>query len=143
MGEPANRVLWYWVAVGFIAYLALPWYAIQDANGLSRIGQVFSGEPAGNGLLQAAAYGRPWLGLGLLGLAVAAMAAFLPPGRRQGAVLLMGGGFGLLALLASGFLIGAHGWAFESITSGWGELDARQPGMGWGGVMALAALTTL
>jgi iron(III) transport system permease protein len=143
MGEPANRALWYWIAVGFLAYLVLPWYAIQDASGLSRIGQVFSGEPAGNGLLQAAAYGRPWLGLGLLGLAVAAMAAFLPPGRRQGAVLLMGGGFGLLALLASGFLIGAHGWAFESITSGWGELDARQPGMGWGGVMALAALTTL
>lgn len=143
MGEPANRALWYWVAIGFLAYLVLPWYAIQDANGLSRIGQVFSGEPAGNGLLQAAAYGRPWLGLGLLGLAVAAMAAFLPPGRRQGAVLLMGGGFGLLALLASGFLIGAHGWAFESVTSGWGELDARQPGMGWGGVMALAALTTL
>lgn len=143
MRESANRALWYWVAVGFLAYLVLPWYAIQDANGLSRIGQVFSGEPAGNGLLQAAIYGRPWLGLGLVGLAAAAVAAFMPPGRRQGAVLLVGGGFGLLALLASGFLIGAHGWAFESVTSRWGELDARQPGMGWGGVMALAALTVL
>jgi iron(III) transport system permease protein len=143
MREPANRTLWYWVAIGFLAYLVLPWYAIQDANGLARVGQVFSGEPTANGLLQATVYGRPWLGLGLLGLAVAATGSLLPPGRRQGAILLAGGGLGLPALLASGFLIGAHGWAFESITSSWGELDARQPGMGWGGVMALAALTTL
>src|SRR5512140_1746906 len=104
MAEPANRALWYWVAIGFIAYLILPWYAIQDANGLARIGQVFSGEPAGNGLLQAVAYGRPWLGLGLVGLAVAAAAALLTPGRNQGVLLLMGGGVGLLALLVSGFL---------------------------------------
>jgi iron(III) transport system permease protein len=143
MREPANRMLWFWVAAGFLAYLVLPWYAIQDANGLAQVAQVFSGEPAGNGLLQATAYGRPWLGLGLLGLAVAAAAALLPPGRRQGAILLAGGGLGLLALLASGFLIGAHGWAFDSITSDWGELGARQPGMGWGGVVALTALTTL
>jgi iron(III) transport system permease protein len=81
MREPANRTLWFWVAAGFLAYLALPWYAIQDANGLTQVAQVFSGEPAGNGLLQATVYGRPWLGLGLLGLAVARLRCC----RRDGA----------------------------------------------------------
>ncbi|HMA08364.1 MAG TPA: iron ABC transporter permease, partial [Ramlibacter sp.] len=74
-------------------------------------------------------------------LAVAAAAALLEPGRRQGGVLLMGGGVGLLALLASGFLIGAHGWAFDALTNRWGELGRAQPGMGWGGFVVLTALT--
>jgi iron(III) transport system permease protein len=143
MNVPANRVLWLWVAVGSLAYLGLPWYAIQEANGLLMIAQVFGAERAGNGLLQATVYGRPWLWLGLAGLAVAAVGACLQPGRRQGAVLLAGGGLGLLALLASGFLIGARGWAFESLTASLGELGARQPGIGWGGFVALAALMML
>lgn len=138
-----NKPLWLWIVVGSLAYLALPWYAIQEANGLLMIPQVFSQEQAGNGLLQAASYGRPWLWLGLLGLAVAAAGACLVPGRRQGAVLLAGGGLGLLALLASGFLIGARGWAFEGVTASLGELGARQTGMGWGAFVALVALMML
>jgi iron(III) transport system permease protein len=80
---------------------------------------VFANEQAGNGLMQAASFGRPWLWLGLAGLVVAAAGAALPAGRRQGAVLLAGGGLGLLALLASGFSIGARGWSFESMTRTW------------------------
>jgi hypothetical protein len=94
MNLSVNKPLWLWVAVGVLAYLALPWYAIQDANGLRLIPQVFSQEQAGNGLLQAARYGRPWLWLGLLGLLVAAVGALLPAGRRQGAVLMAGGCLG-------------------------------------------------
>ncbi len=143
MNAAANRSLWLWVAVGALAYVVVPWYAIQDANGLLAGTHVFTDERAGNGLLQAAAYGRSWLWLGLAGLLVAAVAACLPPGRRQGALLLAGGGFGLLALLAGGFLIGARGWAFESLTQGLGELAVRQWGMGWGGFLALTALLML
>lgn len=83
----ANRPLWAWVALGVLGYLAFPWYAQQDANGLLALGQVFGDAPAANGLLQAALYGRPWLWLGLLGLAVAGVGAALPAGRRQGAAL--------------------------------------------------------
>ncbi len=140
MGVSANRTLWFWIVAGGLAYLLLPWYAIQNANGLSKIFQVFSAEQSGNGLMQAAVYGRPWLWLGLLGLAVAAIGAGMTPGRRQGAVLLAGAGLGLLALVVSGFLIGARGWAFESISASLGELGARQPGIGWGGFVALTAL---
>ena len=44
MNNKSNLALRLWIAAGLLAYIALPWYAIQDANGLSRIGQVFSGE---------------------------------------------------------------------------------------------------
>ena len=138
-----NRPLWAWVALGVLGYLAFPWYAQQDANGLQALGQVFGDAPAANGLLQAALYGRPWLWLGLLGLAVAGVGAALPAGRRQGAVLAAGGALGLAGLLASGFAIGARGWSHDWMNAAWGELAARQPGMGWGGFVALSALLVL
>ncbi|PTT16205.1 iron ABC transporter permease, partial [Acidovorax sp. HMWF029] len=131
-GASVNRPLWVWVAVGVLGYLAFPWYAQQDANGLLAVGQVFSGEQAANGLMQAALFGRPWLWLGLVGLVVAGLGACLPAGRKQGAVLVAGGALGLAALLLSGFAIGARGWAFEWMNTSLGELGARQPGMGWG-----------
>ena len=121
----------------------MPWYAIQDGNGLLAMGQVFGGERTANGLLQALAHGRPWLAVGVAGLAAAAVAALLPPGRRQGAWLVVGAGAALLALLASGFLIGARGWAFETFTQAFGEFGGRQPGIGWGGAVALVALVML
>ena len=138
-----NRAIWLWLLMGGMGYIALPWFAIQDTNGLLAIPQVFGGKKAGNGLVHAALFGRPWLWLGLVGLVVAGAGAFMPPGRKQGAVLLLGGGFGLIALLACGFLIGARGWAFESITAAIGAMAVGQPGMGWGGFVALTALLVL
>jgi iron(III) transport system permease protein len=143
MTDAGNRSLWLWIAAGSLAYVLLPWYAIQDGNGLLMGLRVFGEEQAGNGILQAVVHGRPWLWGGLAGLAVAAAAACLSPGKRQGAVLMLGGGAGLLALLASAFLIGARGWAFDAITASLGELGSRQPGIGWGGFIALTALTML
>ena len=73
-----------WVAVGALAYLLLPWYAVQDGNGLMAVGRVFAGEDTANGLLQATLHGRRWLLLGLVGLAIALAAALMQPGRAQG-----------------------------------------------------------
>jgi iron(III) transport system permease protein len=126
-----------------LAYLLLPWYALQDGNGLAAIGRVFAGEETGNGLLQAALYGRPWLGLGLVGLAITLAASFMQPGRAQGRVLLLGGLTGALGLTASGFLIGARGWSFGWLNAAFGELAHNQFGIGWGGFVALAALLVL
>ena len=47
--QGANHALWAWVLIGLAAYLVLPWYAIQDANGLTQIGAVFSDEPEPSG----------------------------------------------------------------------------------------------
>ena len=105
--------MWAWLVVGVLGYLVFPWYAQQDANGLLAVGQVFSGEQAANGLMQAALFGRPWLWLGLAGLVVAGLGACLPAGRKQGTLLVAGGALGLAALLLSGFAIGARGWALN------------------------------
>ena len=139
----ANRPLWVWLLIGILGYVLLPWYAQQDSNGLLAVTRVWSDEQAGNGLLQALHWGRPWLLLGLAGLGVAGVGVLLAAGRKQGAWLAAGGALGLLALLLSGFSIGARGWAFEWMTHSLGELGARQPGMGWGGFVVLTALLML
>ncbi|GAB1386975.1 iron ABC transporter permease [Melaminivora sp.] len=138
-----NRLLWAWLAVGLAALLLLPWFAIQEANGLTRLALVWSDERAGNGLMQALRWQRLWLLAAPLGLALAALAALLPAGRRQGTLLLAGPGLALLALLAGGFAIGARGWAFEWLTSHWGELAIRQWGLGWGAFGVFTSLLML
>ncbi len=139
----ANRALWAWLLVGSAALVLLPWFAVQDASGLTRILQVWSDERSGNGLMQALHWQRVWLLAAPAGLLVAALAASLAPGRRQGALLIAGPGLALLALLASGFAIGARGWAFDWLNGTWGELAVRQWGMGWGAFGVLASLLML
>jgi iron(III) transport system permease protein len=124
MHGSANRALWVWAAAGALGWLLLPWYAIADGNGLLRIPQVFANEAAGSALMQAVAYARPWLWFGIAGFALAACAAAMPPGRRQGGVLLAGAGGALAALLVAGFTL-------------------KQPGIGWGGFAVLASLLVL
>lgn len=129
--------------MGLLAYLIFPWYALQDSNGLLSVPQVFSNSQAGNGLMQAWAFGKPWLWCGLAGLAVATFAAGIAPGKRQGAVLMAGAGMGALSLIFSGFAIGAKGWSFAWLNAWAGELNAQQFGIGWGGFVALSALVVL
>ncbi len=139
----ANRPIWAWLLIGALGYLAVPWYAVQDANGLTRMGQVFGDEQSANGLMQVLAHGRGWLLWGVGGLAIAAGGAALPPGRRQGAALLAAGVLGLGGLLVSGFFIGARGWSYEWLNAAFGELTVKQFGMGWGAAVVLAALAVL
>ncbi|MDB5872361.1 MAG: binding--dependent transport system inner rane component family protein [Ramlibacter sp.] len=139
----ANTAIWWCLALGFAGYLVLPWYALQDSNGLMAIPGVFGGEDTANGLVQAAAYGRIWLWLGLVGLAIAAVAATRPPGKTQGTLLIAAGVVGAGGLALSGFLIGAKGWSSELLASLFGELSKNQFGVGWGGFVALASLVVL
>jgi iron(III) transport system permease protein len=138
-----NAALLGWTMLGLLAYLLLPWYALQDGNGLAAVGQGFAGGDTANGLMQAATQGRPWLGLGLGGLAITLAAAALEPGRAQGRLLLLGGLVGAVGLAASGFLVGAKGWSFAWLNASFGELSSNQFGIGWGGFVALASLIVL
>ena len=117
-----NRPLWACVAAGAVGYLLLPWSIQESGPWLAS----FAGGAAANGAWHAALGGRPWLWSGVVALLVAAFAALLPPGRRQGRWLLAAGALGAGALLASGFVLGA-----------------KQPGMGIGACVALAALLVL
>ncbi|MDR6452419.1 ABC transporter permease [Variovorax paradoxus] len=139
----AQRWIRAWVALGLAAYLLLPWYAIQDATWYEAVPQVFGRAEGANGLMQAATQGRGWLFIGLAGLAMCAIGAWLPAGRAQGRWLLAGGAIGAFGLAIAGFAIGARGWSFEALNALFGELAINQFGIGGGGFVALTALTML
>ena len=140
MKKNPNQAIRIWLALGLLAYLLLPWYAIQDTAWYSVLPQILGGPETANGLLQALLHGRLWLGLGLLGLAIATLGLGVAPGKVQGGWLLAGGLTGFMGLLVSGFLIGAKGWSFELLNTLWGELASRQFGIGSGAFLALLSL---
>lgn len=132
-----------WIVLGLLAYIALPWYAIQDTAWYQVLPQVFGAAETGNGFTQALVHGRKWLLVGMAGLVIAAAGLGMPPGRKQGAWLLAGGMTGGLGLLAQGFLVGAKGWSFEPLNARFGELAVSQFGMGAGGAVVFASLVIL
>jgi iron(III) transport system permease protein len=138
-----NRPIRLWLLVGLLAYGLLPWYAIQDTAWYSVLPQVFDGPESANGLLQVFVHGRIWLGLGLAGLALSAIALLMPPGRPQSSWLIAGGVLGFGGLLVSGFLIGARGWSFAWLNAQFGELAVNQFGIGIGAFVVLVALVML
>ena len=123
-----QRAILGWLLTGLAAYLLLPWYFLQNETLWRALPRLFEAPDAANGLMHAAAYGRLWLWTGVFGLATAGAAMLLPSGRRQGLLLLAGAGCGLVGLLAGGFLFGKA---------------VSQPGLGWGGFVALLALLML
>jgi iron(III) transport system permease protein len=143
MNKNPNLAIRLWLITGLLAYLVLPWYAIQDTAWYSVLPQIFGGTETANGMLQALLYGRVWLALGLAGLGIAAMGLTVPPGKSQGTWLLAGGLLGFLGLLLSGFMIGAKGWSFEVLNAQFGELAVNQFGIGIGAFMALLALVMI
>lgn len=142
-GQAVNSGIWWWIALGVIAYVVFPWYAIQDTNGLLSIPQVFSNEQAGNGLMQTFAFKRIWLVCGLVALALAAIGASMQPKKQQGTVLFVAGLLGVVGIFLSGFSIGAKGWSFEWLNQSFGELSVAQFGIGWGGFLALSSLVVI
>ena len=138
-----RRTVGAWLLLGLAAYALLPWYFQQDQGLLKALPGVFGGPDTASGVVQALRHGKPWLWLGLLGLALAAAGWRLPPTRAQGWLLLGGGALGAGGLLASGFTIGARGWSFETLTALLGALPAGQFGIGLGGALALLALLML
>ncbi|MCB8745734.1 iron ABC transporter permease [Rhodoferax sp. U2-2l] len=143
MNKHPNQAIRLWLVLGLLAYLLLPWYAIQDTAWYSVLPQIFAGPETANGLLQTVAHGRVWLGLGLVGLGLCAVSLWLPAGRAQSGWLLGGGLLGFVGLLASGFMIGARGWSFAALNTQFGELAVNQYGIGIGAFIALLALVML
>lgn len=128
---------------GFLAYLLLPWYAIQDTSWYQALPGIFAEGDAANGLVQAFKQGRSWLLIGLVGLALCCVGALQRPGRAQGRWLLAGGLIGALGLAIAGFTIGARGWSIAALNTTFGELAVNQFGIGAGGFVALVALILL
>ena len=139
----AQRVVLGWLLVGFAAYALLPWYFPQNLTLLKSMAGIFGGSETASGVLQAVAHHKPWLWIGLAGLAVAFVGWRLPVGRTQGWTLVAGAAVGLAGLLIGGFTIGARGWSFEVLNGLFGELASGQFGVGLGGALALLSLLML
>jgi iron(III) transport system permease protein len=132
-----------WALLGLAAFVLLPWYLPQNTTLLRSLAGVFGGAETASGLVQALRHGKPWLWLALPGLAAALVAWCMPAGRAQGKVLVAGVGVSLVGLLATGFAIGATGWAFEPLNAAFGELPGGQFGIGLGAAIVLLALLML
>ena len=131
------------IALGVLAYLLLPWYAIQDTAWYAVLPQVFSQGDAANGVVQALGQARAWLLAGVAGLALCTVGALRRPGRAQGGWLLAGGLLGVLGLALAGFAIGARGWSAGWLNTLFGELAVNQFGLGAGGFVAITMLLML
>ena len=140
MTKNPNRAVRLWLVIGLVAYVALPWYAIQDTAWYSVLPQVLGGPESANGAVQALVHGRKWLLVGLIGLVMAAIGLSMPAGRAQGNWFLSGGLLGFFGLLISAFSIGSKGWSFELFNAQFGELSTNQFGIGIGAFFALLAL---
>ncbi|MBI4183958.1 MAG: iron ABC transporter permease [Proteobacteria bacterium] len=134
-----------WLAVGWVGYALLPWYAIDGGFwGFDW----FSGYPAelasAPGLLAGLTQGRIWLlpiALPLLAPVLVLRAERSDP--RLAAVLVAAGALGFGYTLLQGFAIGLNGWSWDSFEALFGPLADRQFGMGYGALLVLAAFLFL
>ncbi len=139
-----QRALQGWVVLGLLGFALLPWYFLQQMTLAEAMPGIWAGAETASASVQALHHGRPWLWTGLAGLLVCGLAvARVWSARMQGILLLLGGGLGLLGLVASGFAIGATGWSFELLQAWWGDLPTGQFGMGWGAALVLLSLVIL
>ena len=145
-----DRVALGWTVGGALAYLLLPWYALQDGGSqsglMNALGSLWSsgltaeGEIA-NGLVQALSQGRGWLLIGLLGFATAAFGIWRDARAADGRLVAFGGLLAGGSLLACGLAIGARGWSSPWLEALFGEIESTQFGIGWGGTCALLSAT--
>ena len=143
MNKNPNRAVRLWLVVGLLAYVALPWYAIQDTAWYSVLPQILGGPETSSGIVQALVHGRKWLLVGLIGLMMATVGLSMPAGRAQGNWFVAGGLVGFLGLLISAFSIGSKGWLFELLNAQFGALATNQFGIGIGAFFALLALVMI
>ncbi len=132
-----------WLLLGWLGFVALPWYWPQDGGSPAWLAGVWGGAETASGLVQVLRHGRPWLLFAPAGLLLGSLGWWLPAGRRQGGWLVTGAALALIGLLASGFAITAQGWAFEGLAAGFGALGLGQPGMGLGAAVVLLSLLAL
>ncbi len=134
----------FWLAVGAIGFLFVPWYALQDSVfALSWIPD-FTTKEAAPALLQIFPLGKVWLAPLPLALAAAAVLPFVTMERRARATLLVAvGATGFVCLFVQGFAIGPAGWSFESLSALLPPLPRGQYGMGLGAALAATSFGML
>ena len=104
-----------WSIAGLLAAVVLPWYALQEGldSGVWLSG-LWSSEDYASGLGQILAQGKWWLAPVLAALVACLAVALLPLEReRQGTLLLLASGIGLVLFVAQALGIGLRGWTAD------------------------------
>jgi iron(III) transport system permease protein len=139
-----RNALAFWLAVGAVGFLCVPWYAL-DASVLSTVWlRDFTGKGNAPALLQGWQHGRTWLlpSGALLLVGAWLLSSRLDRSLRAYALLILGA-TGFLYTLGQGFAIGAQGWSFETLARAFGPLTGNQLGMGLGAALTLSAFAML
>ena len=143
--QPANPVLIFWIAIGLVGFLAVPWYGVEDFFKFEWLidGYPFDADyaPAAFLLVQAE---KLWLAPLILPL----LAPFAVLLKRKSdplyaRVLIVAGAIGLGWIILQGFSIGIRGWNFGWLRVFLGDLNDRQYGMGYGGMLVTVAFLFL
>lgn len=133
-------------AIALLAALLLPWYLVQDGIGvLSYADGGWLTDPDGAPALgMILTEGRWWLWPAVLAPLAGLAAALLPLSRpARSWLFLLAGGVGVALLAAQGWSIGPRGWMAPWLQTAFGETEARQYGIGWGGTLVSSALCVL
>ena len=125
-----RQAIAFWLAVGAIGFLCVPWYALEPSVMSTGWLRDFTNKNSASGLLQVWRHGRTWLlPVGLLLLSGGAL--LLPRLDRNARAhgLLALGAIGFVYTLGQGFAIGPQGWSFEALSDAWGPIAGKQYGM--------------
>lgn len=143
--QPANPVLIFWIAIGLVGFFAVPWYGVEDFFKFEWLidGYPFDADYAPAAFLLGQAE-KLWLAPLILPL----LAPFAVLRKRKSdplyaRVLIVAGAIGLGWIILQGFSIGIRGWNFGWLQVFFGDLNDRQYGMGYGGMLVAVAFLFL
>ena len=137
-----NRTVLLWFVVGWIGFLILPWYVIED--GFWGLEWVLDGYPFDTD------YGPAWAHLlegekvWLAPIPLLLLLPLLTRGRIKSdplysKILIISGLGGLSYIITQGFIVGIAGWEYTSLESLFGPLGQKQYGLGYGAMLVSAA----
>ncbi len=144
--QTTHPVLNFWIAAGWVGFLLLPWYGVED--GFFRLAWLFDGWPFDEDYAPAGFLIAQGEKLWLAPLLIPLIAPLAVVRRRKNdplfsTVLILSGAFGFAWLIAQGFGIGIRGFNFDWLTALFGELGDRQYGMGYGAMVLASAFLFL
>jgi iron(III) transport system permease protein len=135
---PLHPTLILWMAVGWVGFAILPWYAVDD--GLLSFSWLFDGYPLDDDVAPALFLALQGQKLWLAPLGLMLAAPLLLWGRKRSdplfaPAMIAIGAAGLFWFFFQGFGIGLRGFQWGWLTATFGELDDRQFGMGYGALL--------
>jgi iron(III) transport system permease protein len=144
--KKAHPVLIFWIIAGWVGYLLVPWYAVED--GFFRFEWLFNGYPFDTDYAPAAFLLSQGEKLWLAPLLLPLLASLLVLRLRKsdpiyGIILILVGAIGFSILIVQGFSIGIRGFNFAWLTAIFGDLGERQFGMGYGALLLASSFLFL